>query len=104
MPDSAAKSIRYLKVRVSMPVSQPSSVFTFPNHQSQTLLPGLTQEKSPSGGGFRLMIMLDSMSRPTSGWTMITRHGERCGRPCSTGGPPTEESSTRSVKPPACFR
>src|SRR6476646_7786730 len=52
-----------------------------PLHQSHEALPGRIHEVSwMAESGFRLVMTLDSISRPGSLPTMRTRHAEWCGR------------------------
>src|SRR6266481_7921494 len=59
-----------------------------PDHQSQVVLPGLIHDVSTIAlGGFRLMTMFDSTSRPGCVPIMMTRHGDRIGVVVWTASP-----------------
>src|ERR1017187_1886074 len=58
----------------------PTPLAWLPFHQSQAVLPGLTQLSSPMAlGGFRLATMFDSTSRPGRSAIISTRQADRTG-------------------------
>ena len=73
-----------------------------PDHQSHAALPGLTQLKSPSGGGLRLPIRCEAIMSPARSPIITTRQAVRRPPPETKAGPGrfgTDDSRTRSASP-----
>src|SRR5215475_13011180 len=81
-----------------------------PDHQSHAVLPGLIHDVSAmADGGFRLITIFDSTSRPGCALIRMTRHGDRTGVAALTAiaGSPLEGASRENrdrASRPECVR